>query len=84
MPDQEKFLRTIVALLDRYRLRIPALIFLDVASPLALPGAQVLWVAQPILSLFLPRTALEQLGNALEQPGALSELARRLERDHND
>jgi hypothetical protein len=59
--------------------RLPALIALEAGRPLAFLGGQLLWVAQPALSLLLPSTAVRQVAALLEEPAAVHALAARLE-----
>lgn len=47
---------------------------LDVLEPLGALGAQALWVAQPVLGLWLPRQAVNELAEALESPGGIERL----------
>ncbi len=44
---------------------------LDAAEPLGPLGAQMLWWAQPTLSLFMPRDEVSALAQALEEPQGL-------------
>jgi hypothetical protein len=52
---------------------------LDVLEPLGPLGAQALWVAQPVLGLFVTHQALDHLAEALEQPGGIEQLRQMLE-----
>lgn len=54
---------------------------LDVLEPLGPLGAQMVWVAQPVLGLWIPRTALGQLAEALDAPGGVERLRHMLETD---
>lgn len=47
---------------------------LDVLAPLGPLGAQMVWVAQPVLGLVVGRAALDDLARALEQPGGVDTL----------
>ncbi len=47
---------------------------LDVLEPLGALGAQALWVAQPVLGLWLPRQAVSELAEALESPDGIERL----------
>jgi hypothetical protein len=51
---------------------------LDVAEPLGPLGAQMLWVAQPALGLMVPREAVADLAQVLEQPGGVAWLREQL------
>ena len=51
---------------------------LDAAEPLGPLGAQLLWVAQPTLSLFMPRGEITALAHSLEEPGGVARLRAQL------
>lgn len=51
---------------------------LDAAEPLGPLGAQMLWVAQPTLGLFMPRDDVASLARILEHPDGLAWLHERL------
>ena len=76
--DQE-LLDRLSETLCRYGLRMPALVALEAGRPLAFLGGQLLWVAQPALSLFFPDQALRQVAQVLEEPTAVEALVARLE-----
>ena len=52
---------------------------LDVLEPLGPLGAQLLWIAQPALGLFVRRDALGALAQALEEPGGIAALRKQLD-----
>lgn len=54
-------------------------VLLDALAPLGVLGAQVLYVGQPVLSVFVNRDALTALAGALEDPDELDALRRQLE-----
>lgn len=76
--EHDTFLNEVVDFLCRRGLRLPALIILEAGQPLAYLGGQMLWVAQPALSLFLPADKIRQTAQLLEQPTAVSGLIQRL------
>lgn len=49
-----------------------AVALLDATEPLGPLGAQILWWAQPTLSLFVPRDEITALARALETPQGLA------------
>lgn len=51
---------------------------LDAAEPLGPLGAQVLWIAQPALGLFVPRSEIDALARVLDQPGGIAWLREQL------
>ncbi|GAB4270210.1 MAG: hypothetical protein Kow0080_14420 [Candidatus Promineifilaceae bacterium] len=76
--EHDTFLNEAADFLCRRGLRLPALIILEAGQPLAYLGGQMLWVAQPALSLFLPANKIRQTAQLLEQPTAVSGLIQRL------
>jgi hypothetical protein len=56
---------------------------LDAAEPLGPLGAQLLWVAQPTLGLFLPRAEIASLARLLDEPGGVAWLRERLTDEEN-
>jgi hypothetical protein len=55
----------------------------DLLEPLGPLGAQLLWTAQPALSLFMSRAAVDSLAQMLEEPGGIDGLRQQLEDDGN-
>jgi hypothetical protein len=52
---------------------------LDALEPLGPLAAQMIWVAQPVAGLLLPRAALDAVARALEEPGGVERLRRQLD-----
>ena len=52
---------------------------LDALAPLGPLGAQLVWISQPFLSLFVRREGLASLAEALETPEGLEALRRQLD-----
>jgi hypothetical protein len=77
--EQEKFLNDIAEMIERRGWRLPALAALEAGRPLALVGAQLVWLAQPALSLILSASTIGQFARLLEEPAALDSLMARLE-----
>lgn len=46
--------------------------FLGAAEPLGPFGAQALWVAQPVLGLFVPTEEIDELARLLDDPAGLA------------
>lgn len=65
--------------LCRAGLRLPALVALEVGRPLAFLGGQLLWVAQPAISLFFSGEVVQRVARMLEEPTAVEALVARLE-----
>jgi hypothetical protein len=58
---------------------------LEAVEPLGPLGAQVLWVAQPTLGLWVPREEIATLAQRLEAPGGVAWLREQLiEMDNHD
>ena len=57
----------------------PAILFLETYKPLAFLGAQLLWFAQPFLSLGFKETDLRDVTLLIEDRGGVEELIDRLE-----
>jgi hypothetical protein len=78
-------------LVDRFARRIaglgmtaPAILFLETYKPLAFLGAQLLWVAQPFLSLGFNTADLHDLALLMEDRSGVAELIDRLESSQAD
>ena len=69
----------VAAALQQAGLSTPLCLALDAGRPLAFLGAQCLYIAQPALSLFLPRTLISQLAHLLEDPAGVELLLEKLE-----
>lgn len=78
-PDQNAFLDQAAALIQRCGFRLPALIVLQIGHPLTFLGGQLVWVAQPALSLFMSTQTIRQVAQLLEEPTAVQALIDRLE-----
>lgn len=57
----------------------PAILFLETFKPLAFIGAQLLWFAQPFLTLGLKETDVRELADLMEDPQGVEALLARLE-----
>jgi len=84
LPDQtvierERFIEQVAAAFCRRGLRLPALVALEAGGPLAFLGGQLLWLAQPALSLIFPGDVIRQSARLLEDPAAVTALVKRLE-----
>lgn len=79
LPVQNAFVDQVAAALGRRGLQTPALIFLETGHPLTFLGGQLLWVAQPALSLIMSAEVVANLAHLLEEPEAVKALAAKLE-----
>ncbi len=62
---------------DRLRqlgLQLPALIVLEAGRPLAFVAGQLLWLAQPMLALFLSRSEVSRAAELLEDPESVQSI----------
>ena len=78
LPVENAFVDQVAAALHRRGLQTPALIFLEAGHPVTFLGGQLLWVAQPALSLFMPANVIGQMAQLLEEPSAVEALTAQL------
>lgn len=52
---------------------------LDVLEPLGPLGAQLVWIVQPMLGMWISREVLQQLAETLETPGGFEQLRQQLD-----
>ncbi len=57
----------------------PAILFLETVKPLAYVGAQMMWAAQPFLSIWWKEKDLRDLALVLEDPTGVEAIIKRLE-----
>ena len=77
--DDSDGLKAWIARLQELGLAHPLGLALDALEPLGPLGAQMLWVAQPALGLFVAHDTLAALGRALEEPGGMARLRQLLD-----
>jgi hypothetical protein len=53
---------------------------LDVLEPLGVLGAQLIWVAQPVLGVWFKRDTVRSIAQTLETPGEVEHIRHFLER----
>lgn len=80
-PDQERFLQQAAAQIRRRGWRVPAVAALEAGRPLALVAGQLLWLAQPMLSLLWSSDRIGQTAHLLEDADAVQRLIEYLEGD---
>lgn len=80
-PNHDPLLDKIAATLKQQGLHATALAFLEAGQPLAFIGSQLLWLAQPALTLLWPKVDLGQLAAIMEEPTAVRALMHRLATD---
>lgn len=62
----------------------PAILFLETFKPLAFLGAQLLWFAQPFLTLGLSEADVRDLVQLIEDDAGVEALIARLETGHTE
>lgn len=72
--DDQAFLESLAETICRRGLRTPALLLLDAGQPLAVPAAQLLWIAQPALSLLAAGQTIGRMAALLERPAGIQAL----------
>lgn len=65
-------------------LEAPALVALEAGRPLAFLAGQLLWVAQPALSLVWPRDEVGRVARLFETPAGWEMLIRCLEKENGN
>jgi hypothetical protein len=76
---ENPFLEQVATFIQEHNLRLPLLLMLETGRPLAFLGGQLLWIAQPALSLILPGQWIQQTAQLLEEPEAVTALIARLD-----
>lgn len=71
--------RNLARKIARARLQPIALLLLEPGRPLALLTAQIVWLAQPVLSLVWQPLKVAQWARFLEQPGSIDALIEYIE-----
>ena len=80
VPDRDALLEEIAQAICQNGLRTPFLVALEAGRPFVFLGEQLLWLAQPAMSLFWPSLPVRQLAELLEEPTTTAALAARLAR----
>jgi hypothetical protein len=68
-PQEEELLRRVAATVRQRGLRGLTTVALQAGRPLTLVAGQLLWIAQPALSLMWPAHQIRKLAQLLEEPG---------------
>jgi hypothetical protein len=77
--DNQAFVNQLADFVCRLGLQVPVLVGLEAGRPFAFLGGQLLWVAKPVLSLFVSNTSVNQFAELLEEPAAVESLIATLE-----
>lgn len=73
-----EFIDEVATAVRRRGWQTPVTILLETGPPLHFLGEQLLWLAQPALSLFVPSHLVRQLAQILAEPTAVRTLLARL------
>lgn len=76
--QRERLIDEWVARLQRWGLTPIAPFLLQTLQPLGFLGSQAMLLGQPILTLFMDASSLEELSSLLDDPDALGQIERRL------
>jgi len=76
---REQLLDDLTRRIEKMGMTAPAILFLETYKPLAFLGAQLLWFAQPFLSLGFKEADLRDLTLLIEDRAGVEELLDRLE-----
>lgn len=77
-PEQKITIEQTANEICRRGFRVPALVVLESGSLFPFLSSQLLWVAQPALSLLMPSHKIRQAAKLLEAPEAMLTLAKTL------
>jgi len=78
---QTAFVKHIASIINQHGWQFPVLMALEGGRPLTLLGGQLMWVMQPVLSLFIATDTIRQTAQLLEDPIAVDALIARLQVD---
>lgn len=77
--EQAQLIEQVVNTVNRFGLRLPTLVALEAGHPFTFLSSQLLWIAQPALSLLMPSQRIHQFARLLEEPSAVQALIAQLE-----
>ncbi len=78
---QAVFIDHIAAIIRQHGWQFPVQLALEGGRPLTLIGGQLMWVMQPVLSLFINTDTVRQTAQVLESRAAVDALIVRLQMD---
>lgn len=78
---QTAFVDHIASVINRHGWQFPVLMALQGGRPLTFLGGQLMWVMQPVLSLFVAADTVRQTAQLLEDPIAVDALIAHLQVD---
>ena len=82
--DDERLSERLARQISQRGLQTPALVALEAGRPLAFVAGQLLWVAQPALSLLWSRQAVGRLARMFETPDGWETLIQSLESENGN
>jgi hypothetical protein len=77
--ENQAFINQLADQICCWRLQVPVQVGLEAGRPFAFLGGQLLWVAKPVLALFISGNAVSGLAELLEEPAAVEALIATLE-----
>lgn len=77
--EDERFLADLAERVVRYRMEVPALLFLESLPPLSFVGSQAMVFFAPLVQALFASPQYERVGRLLEDRDHLDRLARRIE-----
>jgi hypothetical protein len=83
-PDKQDLAINVADRLRQLGLQLPALVVLEAGRPLAFVAGQLLWLAQPMLALLLPRSEVSRAAELLEDPESVQSMIDRLGPEQSD
>jgi hypothetical protein len=84
LAGNDLLLQRVARAISRRGLHLPALILLEAGRPFSFLGAQLLWIAQPGLRLFVPGVDVGRIARLLEEPETADALIGYLETETPD
>lgn len=79
LPVKDAFVDQVATTVCRWGLQMPVRIFLEAGHPVTFLGGQLLWLAQPALSLVISSQIVRQAAYLLEEPETIQALIAKLE-----
>ena len=76
--QRERLIDDWAARLERWGLTPVAPFLLETLRPLGFIGSQAMLIGQPLLTLFMDASSIEQVSSLLDDPDALGQIERRL------
>ncbi|MCX7838057.1 MAG: hypothetical protein N2559_01165 [Anaerolineae bacterium] len=81
---REELITALAQRIEQAGMVAPAILFLETFKPLAFLGAQLVWLAQPFLTLGLKETDVRDLAQLIEDEDGVEALIARLEASQSE